>query len=153
MFIRCIPALLLVAFAAVGCAPETRSYTIDLKNNSGVPLTIGLAKDGGPYEFLWASPEDAAMEASAREERVWGRVVPPGKTAYGTPIKGKFDSSSRAMLRVYRGDMPLSAILATSRGDLDRLDLPLSPGANAFIITDPNGLLEAQRLQPPPPSR
>ena len=52
------------------------------------------------------------------------------------------------------GKLDLPEILAVSRGQPNRLDLPLTPGYNKFVIVDENGHFIAHRdenAQPPQP--
>jgi hypothetical protein len=139
-----------VTLLAVGCA-ETRTYNVSVRNDASRPITVGVVKEGGPYEPQWASPEDIAIGSPHADEYGWDAVViPPGKTGgFNRPLEGKFDSNSRAVLRVYAGSMMLSQILATGPGSPNRLDLPLSPGANAFRVVDLRGGIDAKPLEAP----
>ena len=52
-------------------------------------------------------------------------------------MEGKFDKEKgRAYLRVYLGTPTLTEMLAIGKGSLSRLDLLLTPGANAFVVDD-----------------
>ena len=144
-------ALLLAALFAVGCA-ETRSYSISVKNATSGPLTIGQVKRGGPFEDLWATPKDVAVRVPASKERAWGVTLPAGKTAHAGPLTGKFNSGASAWMLVFRGDPSLNEILATSSGNPNRLNLPLDPGPNDFVVTESNGRLTAERLNPVSPA-
>jgi hypothetical protein len=62
-------------------------------------------------------------------------AIPPGKTADTGKVTGKFERHAVAVLRVYEGKLNLSGILAVSRDQPNRLDLPLRPGENHFTIT------------------
>ena len=117
----------------VGCA-ETRTYQVSVKNNTGDPITIGLVKEGEPFEPQWASPEDAAIDGYEPSPRMWA-AIPPGKTADTGSVQGKFDQNAQAYLRVYQGSLNLSGILAISRGQPNRIDIPLHPGMNQFTVT------------------
>ena len=61
-------SLFALALALAGCA-ETRTYTVDVVNETRRPLTVGLVKEGGPYERQWASPEEAAAHQWTDQER------------------------------------------------------------------------------------
>jgi hypothetical protein len=153
MTFRPIPliAISLFSFLLIGCGPATGHFQIAVRNETNRPLTIGLAKTGGPYEELWASPEDIAIRHAQGADRIWGPVVPPGKTATLPQVTGKFGRGSVAILRVYSGTPDLSRMLATSRGAHDRLDLGLDEGKNFFIIRQDRRGLNALRLAAPPP--
>ena len=129
---RTSTAFLLCLFAA-GCV-QTRTYQLSVSNQTTEPLTIGLTKIGGPFEREWAAPEDAAIAQQEPDAQMWA-VIPAGKTGDTPAITGKFDSDALAVLRVYQGKLNLSGILAISRGQPNRLDLPLHPGLNRLVIT------------------
>lgn len=142
------PFIFCVLFA-VGCGPKEEKFAIEVHNATKGPLTIGLAKErGGPYEYLWATPEEAAMERvvpaqDPKAPRNWGLPVAAGKTAFTGSIAGRFQGEARPMLRVYGGDLTLEHILAVERGSRDRLDLSLTPGMNVFWIDERDGRLSA----------
>ena len=119
-----------------GCA-QTRSYQVRVTNHTDEPITFGLVKEGGPIEPEWAPPELAAANDAQPSAAMWG-AIPPGKTA-GTnhPITGKFDRGSRAVLRVYQGNLSgkLAQILAINRDAPNRVDVQLHPGMNQVTIT------------------
>jgi hypothetical protein len=127
-----------------GCA-TTRHYQVILKNQTPEALTIGLAKNGGPAERDWVTPEELAIVNPQGADRPWGAVVPPGKTA-SQSVTGKFYDGEAAFLRVYSdGNLKrvgFSDLLAISRGAPNRLDLRIEPGRNAFIIRDERGVLQ-----------
>lgn len=146
MSIRFISPLLFAGLL-VGCGPRQEQFFIALRNQTSEPLTIGLAKEaGGPYEYAWATPEEAAMEQAVlvqdpKAPKDWGIAVPAGKEASAGPIPGKFGPNARPFLRVYRGDLMLSQIVAISRDSSNRIDLPLRVGENRFEVTDRDGTL------------
>lgn len=146
-------AILSVMFFVVGCGPETKQYKVALKNDTPQPLLIGLAKSDGPFEELWASPEELAISDAQGAQRLWGRVVPPGKSASTPIVSGKFYPGDGGWLRIYAGigkrSVDFSGLLAISRGDPNRLDIRLQPGYNAFIIRDTDGNLTAIRVDHP----
>lgn len=128
--------LSLLALAAVGCASQTRSFDIIVHNNSTKPLTLVLAKSGGPTEAVWMSPEDI-MNAAPDAQTSWGLgIVPPGKTATAANVKGTFPSGADAFLRVYAGDDTLGEMLKISAGSPERIDLTLQPGKNDIVVED-----------------
>jgi hypothetical protein len=148
---RTITVLLLAALA-MGCS-HSRTYQVSVTNQTAEPITFGLVKQGDPFEQKWASPEDAAIYGDKPSAETWG-AIGPGKTATSVQVKGKFRSNAEAYLRVYEGKLDLPEILAVSRGQPNRLDLPLTPGYNKFVIVDENGHFIAHRdenAQPPQP--
>ena len=124
---------------AVGCARAER-FDIVVRNDTRDPLTLALTKDGPPFERLWASPEDLAIE-SPRADEAHGYVVlrPDGEAEVS--VEGRFDRGTRGYLRVYRGDLPISDMNAIGPASPNRLDLPLRPGPNRFVIGDAGGRL------------
>jgi hypothetical protein len=135
-----LPLLVLL----VGCA-QTRTFEVSVQNNTPDPITIGLVKEGDPFQRDWESPEEAAIAQRQPSARMWA-AIPPGKTAGTGPIKGRFDSKARAILRVYQGELNLSGILAVSRGSPGRMDIPLHPGMNRFIVSKQEDQLQAIRV-------
>src|SRR4051812_48555186 len=103
MLHRLAPLSLLAALPllSLACGPTERTYSVAVRNGTDRPITIGLAKEGGgPYEPIWAAPEELAMEpASAKPDpravgRSWGVTVLPGKRGEAGPVSGKFDSGA-----------------------------------------------------------
>lgn len=141
-----LPSLLVLAG---GCASDfkTRTYSVNVSNESSSPVTVWLTKDGPAYERGWQSPEDLAAESRGAGEMVAGVVVPPGKTASVGPVHGTFASDTNAILRVYLGQHNFSDLLAINRGDPDRKDYELdpSPAHNDFTVADRNGSVVVTR--------
>jgi hypothetical protein len=133
---------LLAAFVS-GCA-RTEKFDVTVRNSTHSSLTLALTKDGPPLEALWASPEDLAIQSPGAEEKHGYVVLPPGKEG-DVSVQGKFDKGTRGFLRVYRGDLQVSEMNAIKSDSPNRLDIPLSPGRNVFVIVDPRGRLEEQR--------
>lgn len=146
---RTIPAILLLSLV-VGCA-HTRTYQVAVTNHTNGPITFGLVKEGEPYERKWASPEQATINGDKPSAAMWG-AIPPGRTAESNPVRGKFTRDSIAELRIYEGNLNLVEILAVSRGQPNRLDLPLHPGLNEFVVTDEGGQFRATAQGPQPTS-
>ena len=134
-------ALLLAALT--GCA-RTEQFDVSVRNDTRSPLTLALTKDGPPFEPLWASPEDLAIQSPRADEKHGYVVLPPGKEG-DVSLQGKFDSGTRGYLRVYRGDLQISEMNAIHATSPNRLDLPLSPGRNVFVIVQSAGRLAEQR--------
>jgi hypothetical protein len=133
-----------------GCA-STRTYEVSVRNETTDPLTIGLVKEGDPFEREWVSPEDAAIAQQEPSTKMWV-AIPPGKTANTGPVPGRFNSRAAAILRIYEGNLNLSGILAISRGQPNRLDIRLHPGVNRFTVVQKGTQLEALRSEGSTPS-
>ncbi|HEY0007930.1 MAG TPA: hypothetical protein VGB55_04315 [Tepidisphaeraceae bacterium] len=118
----------------IGCGPETRSYRVNVNNQSLEPMTLWLAKEGGPLEMTWLSPEDIAVMRVDKGTAITGVTVPPGKSATMGPINGKFEGGANAVLRVYRGQRKFDELLSIGADSPNRTDLPLQPGDNQFVI-------------------
>jgi hypothetical protein len=136
------PAVLL-ATLVTGCA-RTENFDVTVRNSTRSSVTLALTKDGPPFEPLWASPEDLAIQSPGADEKHGYVVLPPGKEG-DVSVKGKFDSGTRGYLRIYRGDLQLSEMNAIKADSPNRLDLRLSPGRNVFVIVDAGGRLAEQR--------
>jgi hypothetical protein len=139
---RCLHCLIAVAgisLLLVGCA-RTDKFDVSVRNDTAGPLTLALTKDGPPFERVWAGPEDLAIESPRADEQHGFVVLPPGKEA-DVAIEGKFDRGTRGYLRVYRGDLQISDMTAIGPASPNRIDLPLQPGTNRFVIADANGRL------------
>jgi hypothetical protein len=144
---RLLPALLLAA-ALAGCSSaKPRTYDVSVTNRTNEPVTIWLTKDGPPYEEGWLSPEDYAIFRPGRIEPFPGWVVMPGEQAATGVITGQFEPETRAVLRVYSGQLRFSEILARSE---QRLDVPLDGGRSNLVVTDQNQKLSVSRETPRP---
>ncbi len=146
---RLIVLLMALSLAAVAGCAETRRYNVEVLNRTQAPLTIGLAKQGPPFEAHLASPEQAAVGTPSSDETLWpSTVVEPGKVGY-TRIEGKFDKRSVLELRVYAGKRGLSDVLAVPRGAGDRIDTTLAPepSRNKFVVARENGRLAATAVE------
>jgi hypothetical protein len=144
---RTLTALVLASLA-LGCS-HTRTYQVSITNHTDSPITFGMVKHGEPFEQNWAPPEVVEANGGHASAELWG-AIPPGKTAVSDAVKGRFASNAVAELRVYQGKLDLAGIMAVSRGQPNRLDLPLDPGMNKFTIINLNGHFEAVRDEPPP---
>jgi hypothetical protein len=131
-----------------GCSSvKPRTYDVSVTNRTNEPVTIWLTKDGPPYEEGWLSPEDYAIFQPGRIEPFPGWVIMPGEQATTGVIMGKFEPQTRAVLRVYGGQLRFSEILARSR---ERLDVPLDAGRSSLVVTDQNQKLSVSRETPKP---
>lgn len=130
-----------------GCS-STKEYSFDVsvRNATDGPITIWLIKEGPPVEQGWRSPEQVAIQSPGQNERIGGRLVPPGKTASTNgPFKGKFDPGSTAWLRIYDGKYAsFSDLLAVSPKSSRRIDQYLDPGKNHLVVKSRNGKIYAE---------
>ncbi|MFN4243124.1 MAG: hypothetical protein ACK4PI_07795 [Tepidisphaerales bacterium] len=153
---RCAGILAWLGLLAVGCAPkgELRRFDIEVTNRASIPVTIGLVKLDGPVEIDWESPEDRALMDPKNTGIGWGQALPPGRTA-SISVQGRFFEQTRGFLRVYAGDLPLSEILAISRGSRNRLDILLKDGTTQVTILNDGPFLDftITGYTPPPPPR
>jgi hypothetical protein len=142
---RSLTCLSMIALACAGCA-QTRRYNVQVLNRTNDPITIGLAKEGRPFEPQLASPEELALGTPASDENLWpSEVVAPGRVAY-TRVEGKFDGKSELLLRVYAGKRTLSEILAVPRGSGERVETVLrpEPALNKIVVTRQENRLQAE---------
>jgi hypothetical protein len=125
--------------ASVGCATRTETFDVTVRNESAGPITVWLTKTGGPEEEGWRSPESIAINFVVEDEKLGGVIVPPRNTARTGKTKGKFDPDSYAVLRVYRGEMKMSEMLANGKDSPNRADLILRPGRTRVGVSDTAG--------------
>jgi hypothetical protein len=137
----------LLLFLSINCAPKA-TFELSILNKTDHPLTVGMIKEGGPYDRNLASPEQLAIETSLEALAPWGHVIPPGKQLDSPPITGSFPRGSAAVLRVYRGEFTNAQLLAISNPSPDRAEVLLFPGLNQIIIrNDPDKGLLVQRVR------
>lgn len=148
MRVRALLALLACGMVFVGCA-RTETFNITVRNDTPDPLTLALTKDGPPFERVWASPEELAVESPRNDEQHSYLLLPAGKEADVPAVTGRFDGDTRGYLRVYRGDLGISQMNAIGRQSHNRVDLPLRPGMNRFVIADVDGRLAPGQTSPP----
>jgi hypothetical protein len=134
-----IVVLALSSLALVGCT-RTDQFDITVRNETTGPVTIALTKDGPPFEQVWAKPEDLAIESPRADEKHGFAVLAPGKEA-DVSVTGKFDSNTRGYVRIYRGDLRLSDMIAMSPTSPNRIDLLLRPGVNRLTVGEEGGRL------------
>ena len=140
MHLRTLTTLSLLVLAT-GCTTN-QTFRVSVKNDTDGPITVGLVKEGDPYQKQWASPEQAAINGERPSAEMWA-AVPPGKTVDTGEVKGRFRRTAHAVLRVYKGDLNLAGILAVSRDQPERYDLTLHPGTNRVIVFDREGYIIA----------
>ena len=146
-----LAVVLLSCVASVGCATRTETFDVAVRNESADPITIWLTKTGGPEEEGWRSPESIAINFVVEDEKIGGVIVPAKNTATTGKTKGKFAPDSYAVLRVYRGEMRMSELLANGSDSPNRADLVLDPGLNRLIVTDTDGKITVRHADAPPP--
>ena len=129
--------------------PPMRRCAMTPRPNCAEPantITIGLVKEGDPFEPEWASPEEAAIAGQEPVAHMWV-AIPPGKSADTGAGQGKFNSKAEAILRIYEGQLNLAGILAISRDQPNRRDILLHPGLNRLTITQHEGRIDATRAE------
>lgn len=145
---RTVSIAILVALLA-GCT-RSETFRVVVVNRTSHDLTAVLTKSGGPVEAGWISPEDAAILSPRRDEMPFeSAVIPAGGRGGIGPITGRFDSGSRAVMRLYGGAFELDELLAISRGSPLRVDAWLEPGDNLLTVP-PEVPLRVVRSRPTP---
>ncbi|MCC6240209.1 MAG: hypothetical protein IT448_07935 [Phycisphaerales bacterium] len=152
MMLTRIIASFFAACLCVGCT-YSGQFTVGVVNKTDQPLSVGLVKNGPPLQPDWASPLDISLSQPNLTQQKWGTLVPPGQAVVIGPQPGEFSKNVVAVLRVYRGDLPVDDLLAISPGSRDRLDIPLDNGSSGFIIEANENGLTAQPTTAPPPHR
>lgn len=147
-YLRIIPIIFVLLLLTGGCTPR-RSYQVTVTNQTNWPLTVGLVKEGPPYERHLASAGQWAIESPIDTLPPWGIRIPPGKTA-DTSAQGAFPHGVELYLRVYRGEYSNAELMAMSAMGPDRLDITLFPGINEVIVRDVGTKLEFVRVRPIP---
>jgi hypothetical protein len=143
---RTTALVLLATVLLVGCGPRKETFSVIVKNDTTVPITIGFTKDNGPDQDIFMPPEFLALDTSIDPSKTsWGILLPPGKTADPKqPVTALLDREGGSVyLRVYRGEINLTEILSISRGSPRRLDVVLSPGDSRIVVSEKNGALAA----------
>jgi hypothetical protein len=128
-------AAALLLFFSINCAPRV-SFQLSILNKTDQPVTVGVVKEGEPYEPTLASPEQLAIQTSLEALPPWGHVIPPGRTLDSPPITGTFPRGAAAVLRVYRGELANAQLLAISNPSPDRAEVLLFPGLNQIVIRE-----------------
>jgi len=142
-------------FITGGCFTETRTYSLAVKNDLDIPVSVCLTKSHSPPQLGWEAPEDLILPPhSPSEQTPPGWVLPPSKTLTVQPFTGDFDpNQGRAFLRVYAGHPTLTQMNAISPGSADRMDVPLDQGLNRIEIKPAeNGGMTAMRIIGPWPA-
>lgn len=145
MHLRTLTALSLLVLST-GCT-SNQTFHVSVKNDTDGAITVGLVKEGDPYQRQWAAPEQSAINGQQPSAEMWAAVA-PGKTIDTGEVKGRFRSSAHAVLRVYKGELDLDGILAVSRGQPNRSDVLLHPGRNRIVVFDRGGYLIAVNDEP-----
>ena len=140
-----IISIVATALFLAGCG-STKSFKVEVKNQSSQPVTLWLMKDGPPAEDGWRSPEELGLMPQDSRPTYDLAIIPPGKTGYTDRVSGKFPSGTHALLRIYAGELELYHMLQAERGGkAKRADVPLKPGDNRFTVADESGNLIVQR--------
>ena len=145
-----IPPLTVLCLLLTGChSYESRTYDVTVHNRTPEPITIWLTKDGPPYEADCLSPEDLAIESPRQNEtrEIGGVILQPGKSASALR-NGRFETATRAILRVYDGAVRFNDLLAISRDNPARVDVPLKPGKSEYSVEPGAGQLTVRRVEP-----
>jgi hypothetical protein len=130
---------------SLGCTQQ--DFELSLTNHTDQPLTIGVVKDGPPYEKDLASPGEWAIDTRLDSMPPWGHLLPPGRTMDSGKFSGSFPAGTRAYLRVYRGQHTNAELIGISESSIDRIDVLLFPGKNQLAIeSTPQGQMNAKRL-------
>src|SRR3954468_17493217 len=135
-----------VVFVGGGCAPKA-TFDLTIMNQTDRPVTVGLVKDGPPYEREWAGPEKLALESPLDSLPPWGHVIPPGRVMDSSPMTGVFPQGALAYLRVYAGEGSNAELLAIGADSPDRAEVMLYPGHGEIIVRrDETGRFRAERV-------
>src|SRR5439155_26973832 len=75
--------LMAMSLAAIGCG-STKSFQLEVTNQTDRSITLWLTKDGPPAEDGWRSPEELATAAAheGRQPSYDFAIVDPGKMAF-----------------------------------------------------------------------
>jgi hypothetical protein len=139
--------MLVLALLGGGCTPRA-SFEVTVVNQTMSPLTVGLVKDGPPFEREWATPDEVALRTGGPEGMApWGHVVPAGRTVDSPAVSGAFPEGTAAYLRLYRGERPNSELLAISSPSPDRAEVLLFPGWNEVVVTEDLKGIKATRVR------
>src|SRR5689334_16598768 len=127
--------LCLLALFGVGCASSsspsatpTKSFSVEVHNQSDRPVTLWLTKDGPPAEEGWLTPEKVVDSGGKLKYDL--AFVPAGKTGFTDEFTGVFPKGTNAVLRVYEGEKEVFDLAKEST----HVDAVLKPGANRFSI-------------------
>jgi len=140
---------LMAALFTIGCAPKA-TFDVSITNQTQDPITVGIVKDGQPYEFDLAGPEQWAVESPLDSLPPWGHVIPPGRTMDSGKITGAFPRGSAAYLRVYRGRHDNAGLIAISNPSPNRAEVLIFPTHNDVVVRDEKSRLIADRVRPTP---
>ncbi len=143
--------MLFVCFTTLGCATRSETFDVSVKNESAQPVTVWLTKDGPPEEDGWRSPESIAINFVVKDEKIGGVIVPTGKTATTGKRKARLERGTSAVLRVYRGEMRMSELLANGADSPDRADVTLNAGVNRLVVREAQGRLNVAPAGQIPP--
>ncbi len=136
-------SLLCLLTMLVGCGSHSETYEVLVQNDTDKPLTIGFTKEGEPFQDEWMAPDQIAQDPQVNPDLYpWGILIPPGKNAStNKPMTAKLQEDAIAYVRVYRGKLNMTDMLAIGRESPSRIDVPLMPGKNSLAIIEKNGRL------------
>ncbi len=121
----------------LGCS-SAKQFDVTVTNQTPTTLQLFLTKNHEPYEPGLEPPEVLAFDPDFQ-----GAVMlKPTETGHSKPSMTLKDDQT-AVLRVYRTDKP-SMVLAISRGNPDRIDVPIPPGVIHLNIRLQDGLMVAE---------
>ena len=132
---------LMLALMIAGCGSQTRKYDVSVENRTDRTITLWLTKDGPPAEEGWYSPEELRERGRGGEAKYDMAIVPPKRTGETGEVKGKFNSGTNAVLRVYEGAPELADLVGETARPRERVDHILTPGRNALAVVDRDGKL------------
>ena len=142
--LRCL-IVALIASMLCACSAPKQTFRVELTNTTSGPISAAFTKQmyrGRPaIEEGWSAPEDIAIVAPMLTDRRWGQRIDPGQMRVLGPLEGHFPTGIQPFLRVYAGDRSIDELLAVSRGDRGRIDIPLSLGSARYIIREQDGRL------------
>ena len=127
--------VVLLALGVVGCnSGTTKSFSVEVHNQSTQPITLWLTKDGPPMQEGWLTPEKV-VEDPERKLKYDLAFVPAGKTGYTDPMPGEFPKGTNAVLRVYVGEKEVFDLAK----DANHVDTVLKPGSNRLLVVEQAG--------------
>jgi hypothetical protein len=124
----CALALVVGCSSSSSSSPPTRSFSVEVHNQSDRPVTLWLTKDGPPAEEGWLTPEKVAAEGGKLKYDL--AFVPAGKTGFTEKFTGVFPKGTNAVLRVYEGEKEVFDLAKEPA----HVDAVLKPGANRFRV-------------------
>lgn len=148
---KCAIFLLPLLLVSVACNRyERRTYDVTVINNSLGPITVGLTKNGPPFDGDWAAPEDVAVMNHRDSEAAWGLRLESGKRGQNKRVDARFAPQTLAVLRVYIGELTMDDILAASASAPNRRDVRLREGVSVVTVNETRGKVTIDVSRPAP---